>query len=69
MNTKLVESIIQIVLSLNKEEQNYFTERLFHSLSEPSTHELTLMAQNGKSLDFLDDEPDLYTLADGEPVS
>ncbi|MEY3303157.1 MAG: hypothetical protein ACK5RE_11410 [Pseudanabaena sp.] len=69
MNTKLVESIIQIVLSFNKEEQDYFTERLFHSLSEPSTHELTLMAQNGKSLDFLDDEPDLYTLTDGEPVS
>ena len=68
MNTKLVESIIQIVLSLNKEEQDFLTERLFYYLSEPSTRELTLMAQNGKSLDFLNDEPDLYTLADGEPV-
>jgi len=69
MNTKLVESIIQIVLSLNKEEQDFLTERLFYYLFEPSTRELTLMAQNGKSLDFLNDEPDLYTLADGEPVS
>ena len=69
MNTRLVESIIQIVLSLNKEEQDFLTERLFYYLFEPSTRELTLMAQNGKSLDFLNDEPDLYTLADGEPVS
>ncbi len=69
MNTKLVESIIQIILSLNKEEQDNFTERLFYLFSEPSTRELTLMAKNGKSFDFLNDEPDLYALTDGEPIS
>ena len=69
MNTKLVESIIQIVLSLNKQEQDYCTERLFYSLSELSTRELILIAQNGKSLDFLHNEPDLYALTDGEPIS
>jgi len=69
MNTKLVESIIQIILSLNKEEQDNFTERMFYLFSKPSTRELTLMAKNGKSFDFLHDEPDLYALTDGEPIS
>ena len=68
MNTKLVDSIVQIVLSLTKEEQDLLTERLFYSLSEPSTHELAQLAQAGGAFKFLDDEPDLYTLTDGEPV-
>lgn len=68
MNTKLVESIVQIVLSLTKEEQALLTERLFDFLSEPSTGELVQLAENGGAFTFLDDEPDLYTIADGEPV-
>ena len=68
MNTKLVDSIVQIVLSLTKEEQDLLTEKLFYFLSEPSTHELVQLAQNGGAFNFLDGEPDLYTFADGEPV-
>jgi hypothetical protein len=68
MNTKLVESIVQIVLSLTKEEQELLTERLSDFLSEPSTRELVQLAQKGGAFNFLDNEPDLYTLADGEPV-
>jgi hypothetical protein len=68
MNTKLVDSIVQIVLSLTKEEQDLLTERLFYSLSEPSTRELAQLAQAGGAFKFLEDEPDLYTLTDGEPV-
>lgn len=68
MNTKLVDSIVQIVLSLTKEEQDLLTERLFYSLSEPSTRELAQLAQTSGAFKFLDDEPDLYTLTDGEPV-
>jgi hypothetical protein len=68
MNTKLVDSIVQIVLSLTKEEQALLTERLFYSLSEPSTRELAHLAQAGGAFKFLEDEPDLYTLTDGEPV-
>jgi hypothetical protein len=68
MNAKLVESIVQIVLSLTKEEQELLTERLFDFLPEPSTRELVQLAQKGGAFNFLDDEPDLYTLADGEPV-
>jgi hypothetical protein len=36
--------------------------------ADPSTVELMTLVQNGKSLDFLSSEPDLYTLADGEPI-
>ena len=68
MNTKLVDSIVQIVLSLTKEEQDLLTERLFCSLSEPSIHEIAQLAQAGGAFKFLEDELDLYTLIDGEPV-
>ncbi len=36
--------------------------------SAPSTVEMMLLVQDGKSLDFLTSEPDLYTIADGEPI-
>lgn len=33
-----------------------------------SAHELTLWAQYGGAFEWLKDEPDIYTLEDGEPV-
>ena len=68
MNTKLVESLAQIIFSLSKDEQILLKEKLFLELSEPSTDEIMQLAQTGKSLDFLNNEPDLYTLEDGESV-
>ena len=68
MNTKLVESLAQIIFSLSKDEQTLLKEKLFLELSEPSTDEIMQLAQTGKSLDFLNNEPDLYTLEDGELV-
>ena len=68
MNTKLVESLTQIIFSLSKDEQILLKEKLFLELSEPSTDEIMQLAQTGKSLDFLNNEPDLYTLEDGELV-
>ena len=68
MNTKLVESIAQVIFSLSKDEQTLLKEKLFLELSEPSTDEIMQLAQTGKSLDFLNNEPDLYTLEDGESV-
>ena len=68
MNTKLVESIAQIIFSLSKDEQTLLKEKLFLELSEPSTDEIMQLAQTGKSLDFLNNETDLYTLEDGESV-
>ena len=68
MNTKLVESLAQIIFSLSKDEQTLLKEKLFLELSEPSTDEIMQLAQTGKSLDFLNNEPNLYTLEDGELV-
>ena len=34
----------------------------------PSSIELTKLAEHGGAFDWLEDEPDLYTEADGEPV-
>lgn len=34
----------------------------------PTAAELAMLAQKGGSLDWLADEPEFYTLADGEPL-
>lgn len=68
MNTKLVESLIQVILSLSKEERSLLEEKLFFESSSPSTRDLMQMAQTVGSFNFLYDEPDLYTLEDGEPI-
>ena len=40
----------------------------FIDFSVPSGDEMMALAHTGKSFDFLADEPDLYTIADGEPI-
>ncbi|MDJ0576341.1 MAG: hypothetical protein QNJ65_14370 [Xenococcaceae cyanobacterium MO_234.B1] len=68
MNTKLVDSLVQVILSLSQEERTLLERKLFFEESEPSTKELMQIAQTGNSFDFLQDEPDIYSLKDGEPV-
>jgi len=68
MNTQLVDSLIQVILSLSKEERHLLEEKLFFESSIPSTSDLMQMAQKGGSFNFLYDEPDLYTLEDGEAI-
>jgi len=68
MNTKLVKSISQVILSLSTEEQDLLKQELSLEQSEPSVSEFMQLSQNGGGLDFLYNEPDLYTLADGEPI-
>ena len=41
---------------------------MYENLSEPSTQELMHLADRGGAFDFLHDEPDLYTIEDGEPI-
>ncbi len=72
MNTQLVDAIIQMILALPTKEQTVITEKLFSELSElpePSTQELAQLSMQGNSFRFLENEPDLYTLDDGEPIS
>ncbi|WP_414751953.1 hypothetical protein [Anabaena sp. CCY 9910] len=68
MNTKLVDSLFQVILSLSEEERSLLEEKLFFNSSYPSTPEIMQVAQKSKAFEFLHNEPNLYTLEDGEPV-
>ena len=68
MNHKLVDSLITIIGSLSEEERKNFEEKLFFDNNQIRTQELINLAQIGNSFDFLADEPDIYTLEDGESV-
>jgi hypothetical protein len=68
INLQLVESLVQTIRSLPAAEQALLERKLFDDLPEPSIQELMHLADRGGAFDFLHDEPDLYTLEDGEPV-
>jgi hypothetical protein len=68
INFQLVESLVQAIRSLSSAEQALLERRLFDDLPEPSIQELMHLANQGGAFDFLHDEPNLYTLEDGEPV-
>jgi hypothetical protein len=68
VNTQLIESIIQVIRSLSLEEQAILEEKLFFDFADPSTPDLITLALRGNSFEFLNDEPDLYSLDDGDPI-
>ncbi|WP_293149257.1 MULTISPECIES: hypothetical protein [unclassified Microcoleus] len=68
MNTKLIESLVQIIQTLSEEEQLLIKAKLFSNIPYPSTAEIAQLAQIGGAFQFLHDEPDIYTLEDGEPI-
>ncbi len=68
INLQLIESLIQITRSLSPAEQFILDQKLYENLPEPSTQELMHLADRGDAFDFLHDEPDLYTIEDGEPI-
>ena len=68
VNTQLVESLIQVIRSLSPAEQALLQSKLLSDIPYPSTTELVHLAESGNALDFLHDEPDIYTIADGEPI-
>jgi hypothetical protein len=52
-------------------EQQLLERRLSGELTEypeVTTQEIMQIAQYGGAFDFLHDEPDVYTLEDGEPI-
>lgn len=68
VNTQLVETLVQVIHALSSEERYLLEEKLFFEMLEVSTKDMMNLAMVGGSFDFLHDEPDLYTLEDGEPV-
>ncbi|MGL5058891.1 MAG: hypothetical protein ACRC62_02830 [Microcoleus sp.] len=69
MNVQLVDSLIQVILALSADEQLAIVEKLLANIPYPSTQELVQLAQIGGCFDFLCDEPDIYTIEDGEPIA
>lgn len=67
INVLLIESLVQVIRSLSPAEQALLEEKLWTSVPEPSTLEIMKLAEQGGAFDFWHDEPDLYTLEDGEP--
>lgn len=68
MNQKLVNSLVEIIRSLSEEEPHMIKEKLFLDTNQVTTQEMIDLAQKSHSFDFLNDEPDLYTLEDGEAI-
>ncbi|MDJ0728549.1 MAG: hypothetical protein QNJ33_01010 [Crocosphaera sp.] len=68
MNQKLVDSLITIIQSLSEEERKMFEEKLFFDDHEVNTKDIMNLAEKSHSFDFLDDEPDIYTINDGEAI-
>lgn len=68
MNAQLVDSLVKVIQSLQPEERLALEEKLFFVSDYPSSVDLASLAGKGSSFDFLVDEPDLYSLSDGEPI-
>lgn len=68
MNQKLIDSLITVVQSLTNDERQIFEQKLFFDDSLISTQDIVNLAEKSHSFDFLKDEPDIYTLEDGEPI-
>jgi hypothetical protein len=68
MNTQLIDSIIQVIRSLSLQEQAVLVTKLFFDSASPSTTDIITLALQGGSFDFLHNEPDLYSIDDGETV-
>ncbi|MFP4009243.1 MAG: hypothetical protein ACLFV6_14755 [Spirulinaceae cyanobacterium] len=66
MNIKLIDSLITIIQSLSPEERELLEQKLFLELSYPSLEEVAALAESGGAFQFLESEPDLYTLEDGQ---
>jgi hypothetical protein len=67
-NLQLVESLVQAIRSLSVEERQHLEKKLFWDGDYPTAQELVQLVQQGESFAFLAEEPDVYTLEDGEAI-
>jgi hypothetical protein len=68
INTQLVDSLVQVILALSTAERLLLEDKLFGDTPYPSTLEIAKLTETSAIFGFLNSEPDLYTLEDGEPV-
>jgi hypothetical protein len=69
INSQLVDSLIQVIQSLSTNEQALLLDKLLGEVPYPSTQEIMHLAEKGGSFDFWYQEPEIYTLEDGAPIS
>lgn len=69
LNTQLVESLLQVIYALPAREQALLLDKLLSEIPIPSTVEMMHLAEQGGAFDFWQQEPDLYTLEDGEAIA
>jgi hypothetical protein len=68
MNKQPINFSAQVIHVLPAEEHADLVEQFF-DCTYPTTRELTGLALESGSFDFLFHEPDLYSFEDGEPVT
>ncbi|MEA5532830.1 hypothetical protein [Crocosphaera sp. XPORK-15E] len=68
MNRQLVESLISIFQSLSEEERQIFEQQLFFNDHQVNIQDIMNLAEKSHCFDFLNNEPDIYTLEDGKPI-
>jgi hypothetical protein len=68
VNTQLVESLVQTIRALPNAEQSLLLQKLLDDIPYPSTLELMHLADKDGSFGFWHEEPDLYSVEDGEPI-
>ncbi|MBD1830032.1 hypothetical protein H6F71_21915 [Microcoleus sp. FACHB-61] len=69
MKVQLVESLIEVILPLAADEQLGILGKILPNIPYPSTRKLVQLTQKGGSFNFLNDEPEIYTLEDGEAIA
>ncbi len=71
INLRMVESILYQICSLTNEERKLLEKRLSEELPEYpelTSEELIQMSAQGGAFDFWRDEPEIYSIEDGEPI-
>ncbi|MDB9528406.1 hypothetical protein PN498_20610 [Oscillatoria sp. CS-180] len=68
-NTQLIETLVKVIRSLPEEERRLLEEKLLEGDGYPTSLEIMQLAEHGEAFRFLEEEPDIYTSDDGEPVT
>lgn len=68
MNVQLVESIYQVIQSLSEQEKSLLKQKLFADIPYPSSKELNNLSELGNVFTFLNNEPNIYSIEDGESI-
>jgi hypothetical protein len=69
VNTQLVDTLVQVIQALPHAERNLLEQKLYSVQDYPTVSELAHLTEHDPTFEFLNHEPDLYSLEDGVPIS